>query len=178
MKRLLVCGFMLALFGVQAVEAQRKPPRASQRYHREQVSRRVTPVEFGVRGGYDFDEEAGSAGAQLRIPLAREIHLVPSGDVFFADSRTEWQLNADLTFRPDGLGGLYGGVGAAFVNRDFEPGSQDTRVGYNLLVGLSGGWFGGTTVQPFVEARWTDVEEYSPFRFVAGINVPVTGGRR
>lgn len=178
MKRSMVCLTVLLLFGVNSLAAQclRFGPIEWGECDHDHDPDPV--VEFGVRGGYDFEDEVGSAGAQLRIPFARQILFVPSGDVFFDDARTQWQLNADVLLRPDALGGLYAGAGAAFVSRDFEAGGdQETQVGYNLLVGLDGHRIGDTRVRPFVEARWTDVDDYSPFRLVTGINVPVSGGR-
>ncbi|CAN5862935.1 hypothetical protein BH23GEM3_BH23GEM3_21740 [soil metagenome] len=176
MTRILVCLIAVSLCGVQAVDAQRTVRRPQ---HPARIVSPAPPLEFGVRGGYDFDENLGSAGAQIRIPLAHPIQLVPSGDVFFADARTQWQINTDLVFRPLALGGLYGGVGAAFVSREFdaiEP--RETRAGYNLVAGLRGNRLSSTSVNPFVEARWTAVDDYSPFRLTLGVDVPVTDGRR
>lgn len=174
MTRSLVCLSMLLLLGAQSADAQR---RNSRHHDRDRDRPRSGAVEFGVRGGYDFEEDIGLAGAQLRIPLARQLYLIPSGDVFFDDAPTQWQLNADAALRPDALGGVYGGVGAAFVNRDFDAdGERDTEAGYNLFAGFEGGWIGGTSIRPFAEARWTEVDNYDPFRLVAGINVPVGGG--
>src|SRR5215218_6606470 len=75
------------------------------------------PVQFGVRGGHSFEERVASAGAQLRLPLLRQLLVVPSGDVFLGDAaESEWQINGDLAVNPDELGGLYGGIGVAFVS--------------------------------------------------------------
>jgi len=136
------------------------------------------PVQFGVRGGFDFEEDVGSAGAQIRIPVAHPILIAPSADVFFDESDTQWQINADLLFRPMQLGGVYAGVGAAFVNGDFDAeGENETKTGLNLLVGLDGGHISSTTLRPFVEGRWTSVDDYDAFRLVAGFNVPISGWR-
>ncbi|HYJ79597.1 MAG TPA: hypothetical protein VEW03_08365, partial [Longimicrobiaceae bacterium] len=136
------------------------------------------PVEFGVRGGFDFEDEAGTAGAQFRIPVVRQLMLSPSADVFFDGSDSEWQINADLLVRPEALAGVYFGAGAAFLNRDFELlDDAETEVGYNLIVGLDGGRFGGTILRPFVEGRWTQVDEFDGFRLAAGFNVPISGWR-
>jgi len=32
-------------------------------------------------------------------------------------------------------------------------------------------------VPPFVEGRWTSVDDYDAFRLVAGFNVPISGRR-
>lgn len=136
------------------------------------------PVEFGVRGGYDFEDEVATAGAQLRIPVVRQLLVSPSADVFFDDSDSEWQINADLLVRPNALAGVYFGAGVAFLNRDFELlDDAETEVGYNLIVGLDGGRFGGTILRPFVEGRWTQVDEFDGFRLAAGFNVPISGRR-
>ena len=133
------------------------------------------PVEFGVRGGHSFEERVGSAGSQLRIPLLRELLVVPSADVFFGDEAgVEWQLNADAVVRPFGLGGLYAGAGGAFVIRDSDgDDDEEWEAGYNLFAGLEGGSMFDASVLPFVEARWSYVDDFSPFRIAAGINVAV-----
>jgi hypothetical protein len=160
-------------------EAERRRERERERTRTVIVwGGRGDPAQFGVRGGYDFEEDVGTAGAQLRIPLAPGLALAPSADVFFNDSPTEWQINADLLLRPAALGGLYGGFGAAFLNRDFElEDDSDTEVGLNLILGLESGRIRNTSVRPFVEGRWTTVEDYDAFRLAAGINVPISGFR-
>lgn len=189
MQRFLVCLVALLLLGTQTLEAQQRCRNSCERERdrtrvrvittseraRAAPARARTPsAEFGVRGGYDFDEDVASAGAQLRIPLTREIHLIPSADVFLDDAPTQWQLNADAVFRPQGLGGLYGGGGLAFASRDFDAdGERENQSGFNLLVGLDGGWLGSATVRPFVEARWTNIDDYRPFRILLGVNVPI-----
>jgi hypothetical protein len=136
------------------------------------------PIELGIRGGYDFEDDVGLAGAQLRIPLIRQLALVPSADVFFDESRSDWQINADAIVKPDVLGGVYLGVGAAFLSRDFDESDleddQETEVGLNVVAGLDGGRIGGTVLRPFVEGRWTSVDDYDAFRLSAGINIPVS----
>ena len=189
MNRPLVCLAVLTLAGTQALDAQCRT-RGSRTECREHSREWVVVAErspsrwestgFGVRGGYDFAEDVGSAGAQLRLPVAAQLLVVPSGDVFFGDGPSEWQLNADLALRPYDLGGLYGGAGLALLSRDDpdDPEEEtDTEVGYNLFVGLESGRFRGTGLRPFVEARWTGVDDYLPFRLVAGFNVPISTGR-
>ncbi|HEX8693484.1 MAG TPA: hypothetical protein VF746_13765 [Longimicrobium sp.] len=166
---------------VTVCERDRDRDRDRDRERRRGPWRDAGPIEFGVRGGYDFEEEGGTAGAQFRIPLVRQLAIVPSADVFFDDdeSASEWQINADAVLRPDALAGLYFGAGAAFLNRDFDLGDleedSDTEVGFNLLVGLDGGRISGSSLRPFVEGRWTNVDDYDAFRLNVGINVPISG---
>lgn len=132
------------------------------------------PIEFGIRGGYDFAESTGIAGAQIRVPIIEQLFVMPSADVFFDESPTEWQANADVAIRPEALGGIYAGAGAAFLKRDLAADDDDdVEVGYNLFAGIDGGSVLDTSLIPFVEARWTDVDEYDPFRLMVGFNVPL-----
>ena len=186
MTRWMVGLALLILAGAQSVEAQQRcvvtrRNRICYSTDRDQ-NRYSRPVaQFGVRGGYDFTDDLGSGGAQVRIPLVPQLLVVPSADVFFNSGGARWQLNTDLVLRPYSLAGVYGGVGVSFLNRDFDTGDLDddteTRAGYTLLVGLDGGRISGSSVRPFVEGRWTQTEDYHPFRLVAGINVPISGGR-
>lgn len=132
------------------------------------------PIEFGIRGGYDFTESTGAAGAQIRIPIIEQLFVMPSADVFFDESPTEWQANADVAVRPEALGGIYAGAGAAFLKRDLlVDDDDDVEVGYNLFAGIDGGSVLDTSLIPFVQARWTDVDDYDPFRLMVGFNVPL-----
>ena len=163
---LLVLGCIMS----ESAEAQRRrtPPRHAWGWTEG-------PVEFGVRGGHSFEDRVASAGAQLRIPLLRQLLILPSGDVFLGDeAESEWQLNGDLAVNPDELGGLYGGLGVAFTDQDPDgDGEDEVETGYNIFAGLSGRSLFEARVEPFVEARWTYLEDFSPFRLVLGINVPV-----
>lgn len=173
MMRTLLCLVIALALTADSLEAQRRRARGGDGGF---FGRGGAPVEFGVRGGYDFDADVGSAGAQFRIPLIRQLLVVPSGDVFFADEGqgTDWQVNADLLARPDELGGVYGGIGAAFLRTDFDAdGDQEVEAGYNLFGGIEGGPLMSTRVRPFAEARWSFVDEADPFRLVIGINTAV-----
>jgi hypothetical protein len=163
-------------------EAERRRERERERAREAARGRgmwsRMDDAQFGVRGGYDFDDDAGMAGAQFRIPVAPALAFAPSADVFLGDSPSDWQINLDALVRPAALGGLYGGIGAGFLNRDFEGlDDNETEVGLNLVLGVESGRIRNTTVRPFVEGRWTLVDDYDTFRLAAGINVPITGWR-
>ena len=57
---------------------------------------------------------------------------------------------------------------------DFD-GDDDSEfeAGYNLLVGINARPVFDTRARPFAEARWSGVDDYHPFRLVAGVNVPI-----
>lgn len=183
MTRWMVGLALLLLAGAQSLEAQQCVTSRGRRVcyfrDRDRYTSARAPVQFGVRGGYDFQDDVGSGGAQVRVPLVPQLLLVPNADVFFDSDGGKWQLNTDVVLRPYALAGVYGGVGLAFANRDFDTRDVDddteTRAGFNLIVGLDGGRISGSSVHPFVEGRWTHVDDYRPFRLVAGINVPISG---
>jgi hypothetical protein len=122
------------------------------------------PIAIGPRAGRDFENHAWSLGAQMSLPVGRNLEIRPSGDLFFPrDGDTGWQANGDAAFHIGQGGGLYAGGGIAFAH----PGDGDTKTGYNLFFGL------GTAAprdrtKPFVEFRWTFVNDTSPFRLALG----------
>ncbi len=124
------------------------------------------PIAVGPRLGRDFENHAWSVGAQVSVPVGRNLELRPSGDLFFPrDGDTGWQANGDAAIHLGQGGGLYLGGGIAFAH----PGNGGTKTGYNLFFGLS------TSppldrLKPFAEFRWTFVNDTSPFRLALGFN--------
>ncbi len=171
----------------QAAQAQwrrRRPPRRGGRgaYVAPRFLPRALP-EFGVRGGYDFDTNSGSLGADFRLPVGRRglFALAPSGDLFFNSPGHDWQLNLDGELRAP-MVGLYGGGGAALIRHAFGgplegpggpglPSERETKAGWNLFAGLEPSF---APIRPFVETRWTfQGDHYSAFRLTAGLHVPI-----
>ncbi len=131
--------------------------------------RGAAPMAFaaGVRGGHDFENDAWSAGAQASIPVYQRFELRPSGDWYFGDQTPfRWQLNADGAIRFGPGGTVYGGGGAAFVR---VRSLGEVKTGYNVFAGIVPAR-PGSTLRPFVEARWTWVNDTSPFRLVVGVD--------
>jgi hypothetical protein len=124
------------------------------------------PIEAGLRSGRDFENHAWSLGGQLRIPVRKKLELRPSADLFFPKhGSTGWQINGDAAIRVGQGGGLYAGGGIAFVHL----GDSGTETGYNLFFGLSTAPPQART-KPFVEFRWTFLDETSPFRLAFGFS--------
>ncbi|NIM52184.1 MAG: hypothetical protein GTN78_18805 [Gemmatimonadales bacterium] len=137
--------------------------------------------EVGVRGGYDFDAEAVSVGAQARLPLGAFVELLPSGDYIFAGEVTTWHANLDVAFRMGFRQVLYAGAGGGLARRQFEisgdPAEEETRLGINLFIGASTPRFLRTPVRLYVEVRWFRASDFDAvFGLVAGLNLPL-GGR-
>jgi len=188
MRRTTVC--LIALLAVGAVQAQAQD--RCRRYvngrvvvcsrdrdeHDREYRRRWgrDAVVFGVRGGFDFEDDQASAGAQIRVPVVHQFAVAPSFDVFLGDEGANWQFNADGIIKPDMLGGLYIGGGAAVLRREFDPvEGEETKLGWNALVGIDAQRIADTSLRPFAEGRWTGVGDFSSFRLVAGFNVPISG---
>ncbi len=132
--------------------------------------RRGTPVEIGVRVGHDYDGEAPSAGAQLRlsIPRLRGFILVPSADIFDADEGADWQVNVDLLMSSGPRGGFYGGLGFGWV----EEGRPDRERAINQILGLRLP-VGRRGLRAYLEGRWTELARDTVFRLVGGVNIPL-----
>jgi hypothetical protein len=197
MKRTLVCLGLLLVTGASRLQAQRCRRYEGGRVvvcererdrdrdrdhgrgwdrHDRSIWRDRGPVEFGVRGGYDFEDDQGSVGTQVRLPVIRQFAISPSFDAFFGDQGASWQGNLDGLIRPVRLGGLYAGGGLAILRRDNDGTGEETNVGWNLVAGLEGGRVSRSALRPFVEARWTGMDDFNGFRLVSGVNVPVGGG--
>jgi hypothetical protein len=121
----------------------------------------------GVRSGRDFENHAWSMGAQASIPFFKRLELRPSGDWFSGDETPfRWQLNADGAIRFGPGGTVYGGGGAAFVR---VRALEEVKTGYNIFAGIVPAR-PGSKIRPFIEARWTWVNDESPFRLVLGFD--------
>ncbi len=124
------------------------------------------PIEVGLRGGRDFGNHAWTAGGQVRLPIKQNLELRPSGDFLFPeDAGTGWQLNADAAIL-FGTGVVYAGGGAAWLHPD--GGSTDT--GYNLFFGAA---TPSASYNPFLEFRWTFINDTSLFRLMLGFSLPL-----
>ncbi len=87
----------------------------------------------GIRSGYDFEIKAWSAGAQFRLPIG-QFQIIPSGDIFFTENKTDWQINLDVSFN---LAMLYGGIGVAYLSRQIrESVRTGNNSGFNYFIGL------------------------------------------
>jgi hypothetical protein len=125
----------------------------------------LDPARLGPHIGYNFDAEALTLGAQVTLPITRQIGVYPSFDYYFVDPGTLWALNADVKFRPlTQAGALYVGGGLNYLHTSAGGGHGDTNL--NLLGGLEARW---RPSAPFIEARLI-LGDGSAFQVVAGVN--------
>lgn len=139
----------------------------------------IPPPTIGLRGGFDTDVEEWSVGGHIRfmLPFLPGPELLPSGDAFFGDEDTAWQVNLDAVIPLLPL--IYAGGGLAVLHDSLlgKP-TPSTETGYNLLVGFQAPFLPIPLI-PFAEARWTSLNRIlRRFRLVAGLNVPLGGRAR
>lgn len=111
-------------------------------------------VDFGVRGGFYSDSEAGFVGLELLFGLTRQWFLNPNFEYVFVDDGDLSTVNLDVHY--DLRTGnapyyLWLGGGPALVLRDDERGGDDTELGLNLLAGL--GFGKGEAIRPYVQGK-------------------------
>jgi hypothetical protein len=161
---------MLALVPALALGALLTTPASAQR-SRQSTGLISGPIEAGLRGGRDFENHAWSLGAQIRVPIGRNLELRPSGDLFYPkEGKNGRQLNADAALRLGQSGGLYAGGGFAFVDLAESGGNER---GHNLFFGINDS--PGKQVSSFLEFRWTFYNDTSPFRLALGVNYALAG---
>jgi hypothetical protein len=124
-------------------------------------------LHLGPRLSYHFDLQEFGIGAQLSVPIARQLEFYPSFDTFLVDEGSFWNLNADLKLHmsePSAVW-LYLGTGLNISARHVN-GRDRNRSGLNLFAGAEGRT---GTVHPFGELRFT-VNDGTTGQFAFGLN--------
>ena len=66
---------------------------------------------------------------------------------------------------------LYGGVGLAFLNRNFQqPDEKDYKFGFNYFIGMPLP-LGQSRFMPYIEAHCTEFDATRLFRLMVGFNI-------
>ncbi len=155
------------LVGLTATDsmAQRRPPAPP--------PPAAAPAEVGIRGGRDFEAESWMLGMQFRMPIGPmgRLQLMPSADLIFLEESTAWQVNVDANIELLPEGTLYGGGGLAILSTEADE-DMERFTGWNLHLGVKPP-MPGVRVLPYIEGRWSIIEDESRFRLVAGLNVPI-----
>lgn len=124
-------------------------------------------MHLGPRVSYQFDLEEFGIGAQLSVPLARQLEFYPSFDYFFVEPGSFWHLNADLKYRiaTRDINWLYLGGGLNVARRSVND-NDNTGAGINAFVGAESR---AGRVHPFAEFRFTS-NDGSTAQLSAGLN--------
>jgi hypothetical protein len=103
-------------------------------------------VDFGVRGGFYDDADAGFVGFELLTALSGQWFLNPNLEYVFVDEGSLWTLNGDVHYdlptRSDFA--VWLGGGPAVIFQEIDPprncprceGVDETDFGLNLLGGI------------------------------------------
>ena len=127
---------------------------------------------IGIHAAYNWTDKTLGLGLQARFPLSPKLDLAPSGDLYFKDDATRGQLNLDVIgpFGEQGKGGYFGfGLG---IVRNGGSGTvtNTTRIGPNLVLGVTSTKPTSFPARPYFEARWTIITGPNPFQVAAGLN--------
>lgn len=120
-------------------------------------------VDFGVRGGFYNDADAGFLGAEMVIPISRPWYFNPNVEYVFVDDGDLWTANADFHYDLHSSSNLapWVGAGAAVIFSSIDPprgcrncdSDDETDLGLNLLGGLSLVQRG--PIRPYVQGKVT-----------------------
>lgn len=141
--------------------------------HRPRRMRRPGTIKpassIGLRIGNDFKNDQYLVGAHFWLPVGMFWNFIPSADYYFTDSDfRRWQFNGDVVFKPRPGGSLYFGGGVAV---EYLTVVDKTDVGGNVLVGLEFSGRRRTPITPYIQARWTFLDENREyFSLLGGIN--------
>lgn len=120
-------------------------------------------IDFGVRGGFYSDADAGFLGAELLMDVTRDWFFNPNVEYVFVDDGDLWTLNLDAHYDFHAGAPYYiwagGGPAVIFSSIDPPPGCRrcdddsETNLGLNLLGGI--GFGRGQAIRPYVQGKVT-----------------------
>lgn len=118
-------------------------------------------VDFGIRGGFYSDAEAGFLGAEALMDVTRAWYFNPNIEYVFVDDGSLWTINGDFHYDLPVQSNLaiWVGGGPAVIFSEIDPprgcrrceGSDDTEVGLNLLGGV--GFSKRGPIRPYVQGK-------------------------
>lgn len=118
-------------------------------------------MDFGVRGGFYSDAEAGFLGAELLMGVTRAWYFNPNVEYVFVDDGSLWTLNGDFHYDFPTRSNLsvWAGGGPAVIFSEIDPprgcrrcdSSDDTELGLNLLGGV--GFTKRGPIRPYVQGK-------------------------
>mgnify|MGYP006300647631 CR=1 FL=1 len=163
--------FALLLINTIADAQIRRKPRRPKRMMNKQIN--PAPA-LGLRIGNDFGNEQYLLGGQLWMPVGRFWTVAPNFEYYFVDEKDKynrWQFNADLIFKPAPRRPLHFGGGLAVNYLTPSDGDSETELGGNVLVGLDFSGLRRASMYPYIQARWTFLEDDNYFSLLGGINL-------
>jgi len=116
-------------------------------------------LDFGVRGGFYDDADAGFLGGELLWGVTRQWYFNPNLEYVFVDDGDLMTVNADVHYDFPTRSPFYTwvGGGVAGILRDsdcrgrFCDDDNDTDIGLNLLAGV--GFGKGQALRPYIQGK-------------------------
>ena len=115
----------------------------------------VAEVDFGVRGGFYDDADAGFIGGELLMDVFGQWYFNPNLEYVFVDNGDLSTLNADFHYDFDTDSPFYvwagGGPAVIFSGADCRNCDDETDIGLNLLGGI--GFGKGQALRPYLQGK-------------------------
>jgi hypothetical protein len=119
-------------------------------------------VDFGVRGGFYNDADAGFVGVELLTDITRRWYFNPNLEYVFVDDGDLFTVNLDAHYdlpTQSVYTWVGGGLGVIFSEFDPPPGCRrcesddETDLGVNALAGI--GFGRGQAIRPYIQGKVT-----------------------
>ena len=126
----------------------------------------------GVRGGFSSDPDQFVFGAQMEFPpLAKNLYLVPSGEVGIGDDAFSLAVNGDVQYRFHTSSGLIPYAGGALSIYYFDPDADNADSNTDIGVSALGGLFFGSASGPplFIDVKLGLTDEIPDWKFMFGV---------
>lgn len=160
---------LLFINTIADAQIRRKPRRP-----KPMVAKQFNPAPaIGLRIGNDFENEQYLLGGQFWMPVGHFWSFAPNFEYYFVDEKasyTRWQFNGDLIFKPAPRKPLHFGGGLAVNYLTPSQGDSETEFGGNVLAGLDFSGLRRASMHPYIQARWTFLEDDNYFSLIGGIN--------
>jgi hypothetical protein len=118
-------------------------------------------IDFGVRGGFYSDAEAGFLGGELLMGVTRSWFFNPNIEYVFVDDGSLWTVNGDVHYDFPTRSNLavWAGGGPALIFSELDAprncrnceDQDDTELGLNLLGGV--GFSKRGPIRPYVQGK-------------------------
>lgn len=114
-------------------------------------------IDFGVRGGFYNEADAGFIGGELLMDVTRSWYFNPNLEYVFVDNGDLYTLNLDAHYDFPTRSTFYvwagGGPAIIFSERELRRGGSEdeTDLGLNLLGGV--GFGRGQAIRPYVQGK-------------------------
>ena len=126
----------------------------------------------GVRGGFSSSPDQFVFGVQMEFPpLAKDLYVVPSGEIGIGDDAFSIAVNGDVQYRFHTSSGIRPYLGGSLDLYYFDPDAEGVDSNTDLGVAALGGLFFGSANGPplFVDVKLGLTDEVPDWKFMFGV---------